>query len=141
MLTVGDFTTWDLIPGLEIIITLKRDNISFNVIIGESVGYGGTKRAYKITDSSVILLPSSGLGINETYYTWKIITDEEVKASKFLTSIGLHNPKHEDVNFIPQLNITIKSYMSVSFDEFARCGMYLMDLNNNAGIPHVFFLI
>jgi hypothetical protein len=139
MLSSGEFVSSSEIPGLNVFITL--DDKTFNVIIGPSVGYGGTKRAYKITDDSVILLPSRGLLKNYTSTNWKNIVNNEVNASKLLTLVGLHNPQHEHVTLsVPQYNIVLETYISKSFDGFGKLGMYVMDLKNiKYSSPSVFY--
>jgi hypothetical protein len=61
------FISSEKIKGVDTIITFKKDNTSFNVVIGKSVGYGGVKRAYKITDDLVLLLPSRGVSIGSDH--------------------------------------------------------------------------
>jgi hypothetical protein len=57
------------------------------------------------------------------------VVELEVKASEFLTSVGLLNPKHERVNVvITEHNIKINTYLSKSFDGFKQLGMYIVDL-------------
>jgi hypothetical protein len=63
----GDFVSSEDLPGMDIIITMRKDGSSLNTVIGKSVGYGGQKRAYKITDDLVLLLPSSGIDTKSTF--------------------------------------------------------------------------
>jgi len=134
------FIPSEKIKGVDAIITFKKDNTSFNVVVGKSVGYGGTKRAYKITEDLVLLLPSRGVSIGSVHKSWDNVVELEVEASEFLTSVGLLNPKHERVIVvIPKHYIKINTYLSKSFEGFKQLGMYIVDLKYQTPLPNIFY--
>jgi len=98
------------------------------------LGDGGSKRAFKLDEERVLLLPNMDADpIGDIAERWERIVEEELKITKQLASLGILSPLSEKVTISPskdQTKGTIPAYISKSFNSFAKSDTFIIDRKN-----------
>ncbi|MEZ5314795.1 MAG: hypothetical protein R3E91_01075 [Chlamydiales bacterium] len=99
------------------------------IIIGECVGCGGSKRAMKISEDEVLMLPNKKV----TFPTWRSMVDEEVQISNRLTELGILTvgSKWVDIFLSKDSNYPLPAYSCPSFKSLTKTGRYVIDRKNS----------
>lgn len=99
------------------------------------LGFGGCKVAYLVEDGQALLIPNTSADpLHQVKFRWKRIVKEEVAMSKFLSAIGILNPRSEMVTISFKYNcqqVSMPAYICQSFQALAENEhVYVIDQKN-----------
>jgi len=98
------------------------------------LGDGGSKKAYKLDEERVLLLPNMDTdSVCDVAARWDRIVEEELRITDLIASLGILSPLSQKVNISSsedQTKGTIPAYISKSFNSFAKSNTFIIDRKN-----------
>jgi hypothetical protein len=115
-------------------IYLHEEDASREEKLIRCLGDGGSKKAYKLDEERVLMLPNMDSDpLSDVAARWDRIVEEELRVTQLIASLGILSPISQRVNISSshdQSRGTIPAYVSRSFNSFAQSNTFIIDRKN-----------